>query len=40
MPASNAEPPTDDIAIRLVTVDRMSVRPVAKRSAARLASLI
>lgn len=29
MPASNAEPRTDDIAIRLVTVDRMSVRPVA-----------
>jgi len=29
MPASNAEARTDDIAIRLVTVDRMSVRPVA-----------
>jgi hypothetical protein len=29
MSGSNAEARTDDIAIRLVTVDRMSVRPAA-----------
>lgn len=38
IPASNAELRTDDIAIRLVTVDRMSVRPRCERVYARHAS--